>query len=81
VCAVEEIQLSGGGITSGVVRVGGTVRRPAGPWTRTVHAYLRHLERQGFSGAPRVLGFDEQGREVLSFLDGVVASSSGATGT
>jgi hypothetical protein len=35
-----------------------------------VHLLLEHLERSGFDGAPRVLGFDDQGREVLSFLDG-----------
>jgi hypothetical protein len=39
-----------------------------------VHALLHHLERVGFGGAPRVIGFDEQGREVLTFLDGVVAT-------
>ncbi|MFI0486652.1 phosphotransferase [Actinomadura sp. 9N215] len=35
-----------------------------------MHALLRHLEDAGFTGAPRVLGFDEQGREVLTFLHG-----------
>lgn len=28
-----EIPLDGGNMSSGVVRVGDTVRRPAGPWT------------------------------------------------
>jgi Ser/Thr protein kinase RdoA (MazF antagonist) len=55
-----------------VVRVGDTVRRPAGPHTPAVHAFLRHLERAGFAGAPRVLGFDEQGREVLTYVPGDV---------
>jgi hypothetical protein len=72
----REIELTGGRVTGGVVRVGNTVHRSVGPWTPTVHAYLRHLEGRGFEGAPRALGFDDQGREVLSFLDGVVASSS-----
>ncbi|WP_212612852.1 phosphotransferase [Pseudonocardia hierapolitana] len=31
---------------------------------------LRHLEREGFGGAPRALGFDDRGREVLTFVDG-----------
>ncbi len=35
-----------------------------------MHALLRHLEKVGFVGAPRALGFDEHGREVLSFLPG-----------
>lgn len=51
-----------------VVRVGDTVRRPVGPWTPAVHSVLRHLEDVGFEGAPRVLGFDDKGREVLTYL-------------
>ncbi|MDQ1046353.1 aminoglycoside phosphotransferase family protein [Streptomyces sp. V4I2] len=53
-----------------VVRIGDTVRRPAQPWTQTVHALLRHLEAVGFPYAPRALGFDEEGREVLSYIEG-----------
>ena len=71
-----EIELTGGRVTGGVVRIGATVRRSTGPWTPTVHAYLQHLEARGFAGAPRALGFDEQGREILTFLEGDVASSS-----
>src|SRR5215212_4997900 len=48
--------------------VGGTVHRVTGRWTPAVHALLRHLERIGFAGAPRVVGFDGSGREVLTFL-------------
>jgi hypothetical protein len=59
-----------GGYVDGAVRVGNTVRRLAGPWTPAVHALLAHLAGQGFTGAPRPLGFDEQGREVLTFLEG-----------
>lgn len=46
------------------------MRRAAGPHTPTVHALLSHLERVGFDGAPRALGFDDEGREVLSFVAG-----------
>ncbi len=53
-----------------VVRVGDTVRRPAQPWTPEVHTLLRQLEAVGFPYAPRALGFDDQGREVLSYIDG-----------
>ena len=59
-----------GGNAGGAVLAGGTVRRPAGPWTPAVHALLRHLEARGFAGAPRVLGLDEQGREILTYLPG-----------
>ncbi|MEV0663711.1 aminoglycoside phosphotransferase family protein [Actinomadura luteofluorescens] len=53
-----------------VVRVGDTVRRPVQPWTATVHALLEHLEAVGFPYAPRPLGIDEQGREILTFIEG-----------
>jgi hypothetical protein len=59
-----------GGYADGAVRVGDTVRRMAGPWTPAVHALLGYLAGQGFTGAPRPLGFDAQGREVLTFLEG-----------
>jgi Phosphotransferase enzyme family len=67
-----EEPLLGGNATAGVVRVGDTVRRPAGPQTPAVHALLSHLHAVGFDGAPRPLGIDERGREVLSFLPGTV---------
>ena len=51
------------------VRVGDTVRRRAGPWTPAVHALLRYLEKTDFE-APRVLGMDEQGREILAYIPG-----------
>jgi len=69
---VEEQLLPGGNTHAAVVRAGDTVRRPTGPWTPAIHDLLRHLERRGFGGAPRVLGIDEEGREVLTFLAGEV---------
>lgn len=59
-----------GGFVNHVVRVGGTVRRTAGPWTPAVHALLRHLEARGFRESPRALGIDEQRREILTYLPG-----------
>ena len=53
---------------NGVVRIGDTVRRPVRPWTPAVHGLLRYLEDAGFDGSPRVLGIDEAGREILTFL-------------
>ena len=65
-----------GGVGNGglVVRVGDTVRRPVGPQTPAVEGLLRHLERAGFAGAPRHLGYDERGREVLTYVPGEVAA-------
>lgn len=68
----EEIPLTGGNVSAGVVRVGDTVRRPAGPWTPAVHSLLEHLWSAGFRGAPRPLGIDDKGREVLTFIAGEV---------
>jgi hypothetical protein len=66
-----EIRLFGGTANRGqVYRVGETVRRPLRPSAPGVHALLRHLEDVGFEGAPRVLGVDAEGREVLSFVPG-----------
>ncbi|MEO1222617.1 MAG: phosphotransferase [Pseudomonadota bacterium] len=59
-----------GGNTTPVVRVGSTVRRQAGPWTPTIHALLRHVRRNGFQLAPDPIGFDAQGREIVSYLEG-----------
>jgi hypothetical protein len=65
-------RLEGGNISGEIVRVGETVRRPTGPWTPSVHALLRHLQQGGFTGAPKVLGIDGEGREVLEYLPGEV---------
>jgi hypothetical protein len=72
-----EIALIGGRSTAGVVRLGDTVRRPVSSNSYFVHGVLRHLESSGFTGAPRFLGLDDQGREVLSYLPGVVPSELG----
>jgi len=63
-----------GGNTNVVVKVGDTVRRQTGHWTPAVHALLAHLSSVGFSDAPTVLGFDEQGREILPFVIGEVGT-------
>ena len=67
----EEEPLDGGVSNSGlVVRVGDTVHRPQTARSPAVHALLQHLERVGFDGAPRYLGQDDVGREVLSYVEG-----------
>ena len=71
---MEEIPLTGGRVTDGVVRIGDTVRRPAGVHSLFVRALLQHLENVGFEAAPRFLGVDAQGRDTFSFLPGHVPS-------
>jgi Phosphotransferase enzyme family len=67
----REVQLIGGTANKGkVVRVGDTVRRPQRSWSAGTHALLRHLESVGFEGAPRFLGVDAHGREVLTYIAG-----------
>lgn len=65
----QEIYLPGN--VGGATRVGDTVRRATGTWTEAVHALLGYLSTR-IRGVPRVLGYDEHGREVLSFLHGRV---------
>jgi hypothetical protein len=73
----EEIPLLGGQITHGIVRVGATVHRPQKSNASFVHELLLFLEQQGFHEAPRFLGIDEQGREVLSYIEGDTLPGSG----
>ncbi len=68
----SEQPLAGGRLTAGVVRVGDTVRRPASPASRFVARLLSHLARTGFDGCPQHLGWDQHGRDILSFVPGHV---------
>jgi Ser/Thr protein kinase RdoA (MazF antagonist) len=71
----DEEVLTGGNVAARVVRAGGTVRKPVTPATPAVQALLRHLETAGFTGAPRGLGRDEQGRQVLEYIPGPLADT------
>jgi Phosphotransferase enzyme family len=64
-----------GGFDGGAELVDGTVRRRAGPWTPAVQLLLSHLASVEFEGAPRQLGRDDQGREMLTLLEGQTAGS------
>lgn len=68
-----EVELPRGDVSEGVVRIGSTVRRPAQPQSAAVTDYLQHLESAGFRRAPRFLGRDRAGRDVLDYLVGEVA--------
>ena len=70
------ISLSGGRLTPGIVRVGNTVRRPAKGNAAFVHDLLLFLEDQDFPFAPRFFGRDEQGRDILSYLEGFSQNGS-----
>lgn len=68
-----EVALTGGNVARSVVRLGDTVRKPAGPQTPAVHALLEHLRSVGFAGAPRSFGVDDAGRHVLEYVPGHAA--------
>ncbi len=58
------------GATGGATRVGRTVRRPTGPWTPAVHELLTYLNDNGLRGIPKLHGSDDEGREVLEYVEG-----------
>jgi hypothetical protein len=72
----DEVPLGGGWSTDGVVRVGDTVRRPPQHAAQLMRDVLVHLEHVGFDAAPRWLGLDEQGRDILTFIDGETFSDT-----
>lgn len=75
---LAEIPLLGGRLTPGIVRVGNTVRRLPKSNAPFVHNLLLFLEDQVFPFAPRFLGMDSQGREILSYLEGETWPDSGS---
>lgn len=72
---MEEEVLTGGNVNV-IIRKGNTVLRPMGDWSPCVHQLLIHLEEQGFAGAPKFLGIDEAGREILTYLPGDVLGNA-----
>lgn len=69
-----EERLPGGRVTA-VMRNGDTVRRPAQPWNKDVHQLLQHVRDRGFLLVPEPRGFDNQGREILSYVEGDTSAS------
>jgi hypothetical protein len=70
--AEHETPLVGGYGGTSVVRVGDTVRKLRAGDGSYVRSVLEHLAQVGFDGATRFLGIDDQGREILSFIQGEV---------
>jgi len=71
---MTEQPLSGGRLTPGVVRVADTVRRPGSDSSACTAKLLELLAENGFGAAPKYLGQDEAGRDVLTYLEGWVPS-------
>lgn len=66
----ENEEMLTGGNVSKVYRLGDTVRRELNSNSPKIHKLLKHLENKGFSYAPKFLGIDEKGREILSLIEG-----------
>jgi aminoglycoside phosphotransferase (APT) family kinase protein len=71
---MTEQPLPGGRLTAGVVRVDNTVRRPGSDRSAFTASLLKLLADKGFTAAPKYLGQDDRGRDVLTYLDGWVPS-------
>ncbi|MEV6850626.1 GNAT family N-acetyltransferase [Actinoplanes sp. NPDC051411] len=66
-----------GGFVGDAVRVGDTVRKAPPRDPDFVHRLLRHFEERQWAGAPRFLGTDDRGRDMLGFIDGTVPARPG----
>ncbi|MEV6847556.1 aminoglycoside phosphotransferase family protein [Actinoplanes sp. NPDC051411] len=69
---INDVEALPGGNMGGATRAGATVRRNAGPWSPTIQRLLGHLHDHGVDWVPSPLGFDERGRDSVSFLPGLV---------
>lgn len=69
----REILAAGMSASGPVTRIGPTVRRGLSGRAALIHRFLEHLDDVGFAGAPRFLGIDIRGREILTYLRGDVA--------
>lgn len=67
-----ETLLPAGRITKGIVRIGDTVRRPSKPSSPFTARLLNCLEMAGCHWAPRHLGEDALGRDMLTYMPGEV---------
>jgi aminoglycoside phosphotransferase (APT) family kinase protein len=79
-CHKQELLDGGWGKDSKPVKVGNTVHRQPSEQSSYVHQVLRFLEDANFEWAPRFLGMDEQGWEVLSFIEGYVPHGQAVPG-
>jgi thiamine kinase-like enzyme len=68
-----ETPLTGGRSTQQVTKISNTVHRTLNPNSTFIHNVLKLLEEKDYPYSPRFLGVDEQGREILTFIDGDIA--------
>lgn len=68
----DEHELTGGNASGRVVRVGNTVRKPWVDNTPVAQSYLAAVRAQGVD-APRALGRDKFGRQIVEYVEGTIA--------
>lgn len=73
----NEILLTGGRVTQGIVRIGDRVHRPQCANAGFIHAVLNHLASKWIPFAPRFHGIDPSGREILTYMEGNVPGDLG----
>ena len=73
----NEIKLTGGRITSEVVRKGDLVYRSMCANSPFVHDVLNFLEANGITFAPCFRGIDSQNREIISYINGKTPANLG----
>ena len=61
-----------GGREGKIFRQEDCIVRPANPWTKYVHAFLNFMIENGLDAIPHPMGFAEDGREIVSYVAGVV---------
>lgn len=69
---MDDREILTGGNVGETTREGDRVHRTAGPWTPAIQRLLAHLRSRGLEWVPEPFGLDEQGREVVGFLPGIV---------
>ena len=73
--AEDEQKLEGGNVAAQVVKVGKTVRKPVTVSTPSVTAFLGFLHNEGYPACPQHYGIDQQGRQSLEFVPGLMANA------
>ena len=68
----HEVMLKGGMTAENVVLIENTIHRTKPENFKFIHSLLLHLEESNFPYSPHFLGIDDQGREMLSFIQGNV---------
>jgi len=67
---MAEVRLGGGNNSREVVRVGDTVRRAGDSGSAFAARVLSYLESADYPYAPRFLGVDDHGRDILTYIPG-----------